>query len=52
MNSQSEITTAWILGLGYPEVAITTDGESSIVALSRKITEKNQGSRYQGDVKH
>ena len=36
----SETTTAWILGLGYPEVTITTDGESSVVALSRKITEK------------
>ena len=38
----SETTTAWILGLGYPEVTITTDGESSIVALSRKITEKSR----------
>ena len=35
-----ETTTKWILGLGYPEVIIRTDGESSIVALSRRVGEK------------
>ena len=34
---QIETTTKWILGLGYPEVTIRTDGESSIVALSRRV---------------
>ena len=35
------VTTAkWILGLGYPEVIIRTDGESLIVALSRRVGEK------------
>ena len=34
-----ETTTKWILGLGYPEVTIRTDGESSIVALSRRVGE-------------
>ena len=33
-------TTKWILGLGYQEVIIRTDGESSIVALSRRVGEK------------
>ena len=34
-------TTKWIfVGLGYPEVIIRTDGESSIVALSRRVGEK------------
>ena len=33
------VTTKWILGLG-PEVVIRTDGESSIVALSRRVGEK------------
>ena len=35
-----ETTTKWILGLGCPEVIIRTDGESSIVALSRRVREK------------
>ena len=35
-----EITTKWSLGLGYPEVTIRPDGESSIVALSRRVEEK------------
>ena len=35
-----ETTTKWILGVGYPEVTIRTDGESSIVALSRRVGEK------------
>ena len=30
----------WILGLGYPEIIIRTDGESSIVALSQRVGEK------------
>ena len=33
-------TTKWILGLGYSEVIIRTEGESSIVALSRRVGEK------------
>ena len=32
-----DTTTKGILGLGYPEVIIRTDGESSIVALSRRV---------------
>ena len=35
----TETTTKWILGLGYPEVIIRTDGESLIVALSRRVGE-------------
>ena len=35
-----ETTTKWILGLGCPEGIIRTDGESSIVALSRRVGEK------------
>ena len=35
-----ETTTKWILGLGYPEVTIRCEGESSIIAVGRKITEK------------
>ena len=35
-----ETTAKWILGLGCPEVIIRTDGESSIVALSRRVGEK------------
>ena len=35
-----ETTTKWIWGLGYPEVIIRNDGESSIVALSRRVGEK------------
>ena len=35
-----ETTAKWILGLGYPEVIIRTDCESSIVALSRRVGEK------------
>ena len=35
-----ETTAKWIFGLGYPEVIIRTDGESSIVALSRRVGEK------------
>ena len=35
-----ETTTKWIWGLGYPEVIIRTDGESSIVALNRRVGEK------------
>ena len=34
-----ETTTKWILQLGYSEVIIRTDGESSIVALSRRVGE-------------
>ena len=36
----SETAAKWIFGLGYPEVIIRTDGESSIVVLSRKVGEK------------
>ena len=35
-----ETRTKWILGLGCLEVIIRTDGESSIVALSRRVGEK------------
>ena len=35
-----ETTTKWILGLGYSEVTIRTDGESSIVVLSQRVGEK------------
>ena len=35
-----ETTAKWILGLGYPEVIIRTDGESSNVALSPRVGEK------------
>ena len=35
-----EKTAMWILGLGYLEVIIRTDGGSSIVALSRRVGEK------------
>ena len=35
-----ETRTKWILGLGYPEVIIRTDGQSSSVALSRRVGEK------------
>ena len=35
-----ETTAKWILGFGYPEVIIRTDGESLIVALSRRVGEK------------
>ena len=35
-----ETTAKWILGLGYLEIIIRTDGESSIVALSRRVGEK------------
>ena len=35
-----ETTTKWISGLGYPSVVIRTDGESPIVALSRRVGEK------------
>ena len=35
-----ETMTKRISGLGYPEVTIRTDGESSIVALSRRVGEK------------
>ena len=35
-----ETTAEWILGWGCPEVIIRTDGESSIVALSRRVGEK------------
>ena len=34
-----QTTTKWILGLGCPEVIVRTDGESSIVALSRRVGE-------------
>ena len=37
-----ETTTKWILGLGYLEVIIRTDGESSIVALSRRVVENSK----------
>ena len=36
-----ETTTKWILGLGYLEVIIRSDGESSIVGLSRRVGEKD-----------
>ena len=39
-ESPIETTAKWILGLGYPEVMIRTDGESSNVALSRRDGEK------------
>ena len=42
----------WILGLGYPEVIIRTDGESSIVALGRRVGEKLREAGYQGNAKH
>ena len=35
-----ESTTKFILGLAYFEVTIRTDGDSSIVALSRRVGEK------------
>ena len=35
-----ETTIKWIMGLGYPEVVIRTDGESSIVALGGRVEEK------------
>ena len=35
-----ETTAKCILGLGYPEVINRTDGESSIVAWSRRVGEK------------
>ena len=35
-----ETTTKWIFGLVYPEVTIRADGESSIVALSKRVGEK------------
>ena len=35
-----ETTTKWILELAFPGVITKTDCESSIFALSRKITEK------------
>ena len=35
-----ETTTKWILGLGYPEVIIRPDGETSIIALNRRVGEK------------
>ena len=35
-----DTTIKWILRLGYLEVIIRIDGESSIVALSRRIGEK------------
>ena len=37
-----ETTTKWILGLGYPGVIIRADGDSSIVALSRRVGEKRK----------
>ena len=37
-----ETATKWILGLGYSEVIIRTDGESSIVALGRKVGENSE----------
>ena len=37
-----ETTTKRILGLGYLEVITRTDGESSFVALSRRVGEKTQ----------
>ena len=37
---QIETTAKWTLGLGYPELIIRTDGESSTVALSRRVEEK------------
>ena len=35
-----ETTSKWIFGLGYPKVTIRADGESSIVALSKRVGEK------------
>ena len=35
-----ETTIKWILGHGYEEVFIKTDGERSVVVLGRKVTEK------------
>ena len=37
-----ETTTKWIFGFGYTEVIIRTDGESSIVALSRRVGENSE----------
>ena len=37
-----ETTTKWSLGLGFPEVIIRTDGESSIVALGRGVGENSE----------
>ena len=37
-----ETTTKSILALGHPEVLIRTDGESSTVALSRRVGEKRR----------
>ena len=42
-----ETTTKWILGLGYPEIIIRTDGESSLVALSRRVGEKLKEAGFQ-----
>ena len=39
-----ETTTKWIMGLGYPVVIIRTDGESSNVALRRRVGEKLKGA--------
>ena len=37
-----ETTAKWIPALGYPQVMIRTDGETSIVALSRRVGEKRR----------
>ena len=47
-----ETTAKWILGLGYPEVIIRTDGGSSLVALSRRVGEKTQRSRCPNNAQH
>ena len=46
-----ETTSKWIFGLGYPEVAIRAHGESSIVALNRRVGE-TQRSRCQNNAQH
>ena len=40
MNFLLRQTTKWILGLGYPEVTLRTDGQSSFVAWSQRVEEK------------
>ena len=45
-------TTKWILGLGYFEVIIRTDGESSIVALSRRVGEKLREAGVKNNAHH
>ena len=47
-----ETTTKWILGLGYPEVIIRTDSESSSCSVEPKSWRKTQRSRCQNNAQH